>query len=211
VQFWCQFGVGDTRSGADWLNWDGKAEDWVISRGTVVDGVEWRQETADGLDTLLEVVEDSKPEVDLEEMLFPTEYNDQIQGSPISMFKRDKSTLGALTGIAEFFESMSFINSTMDRQFTAYEVAPIERPSQDDVLTVSVLREHPGGRFEPPQGTESRLSPAARVLARMTLDGRLRDGGYKVPALTSDKIISQTRPDIHHQRRYKLTCSCIDR
>lgn len=202
LQFWCQFGVGDTRSGAEWINWDGKADDWVISQGTITDGVEWRQEAACGPATLLGMVEDAFPDLDLETLFFPSEYYDEIQESPVSMFKRHKSTLMALDGIAQFCESMSFISSAMDHQFTVYEINPYENPSPDDMLSEPIIREHPGRRFEKPQGTESLLSPAVRIQARTVLDDKLRDGGYKVPPLSNEKIISQPVHDILNPRRY---------
>ena len=199
VQFWCQFGVGDRRSGAEWINWGGRAEDWVISRGTIVDGVEWRQEAARGLDSLLEAVELSTPEVGLEDMLLPVDFHDQILHS-LSMFKRNKSTLTALDGLSQFFENMSVMDCTVDRQFTAYEIPLREKPSFDDILSEPVLRDHPGRRFELAQGTESHLSPIIRILTRSVLDERLKAGGYSVPPLSAERIVSQPVKDIIYRR-----------
>ena len=76
VQFWCQFGIGDTRAGADWINWGGKVSDWVISCGTYLDGVEWRQEAAAGEQVVLETIEENHPDLDIEDMIFPQEFPD---------------------------------------------------------------------------------------------------------------------------------------
>src|SRR5579859_380170 len=104
TQFWCQFGVGDTRAGTQWINWGGELDEWVISRGTILDGVQWRQDSALGLEYVLGAVEEEKGTVDLEEVVFPRELDDMLFGSPVTMFKRQKSTLAALTGISEFLE-----------------------------------------------------------------------------------------------------------
>ena len=204
LQFWCQFGVGDTRSGAEWINWGGKETDWVMSRGTYLDGVEWRQESLRGEDTVLEAVEVAVPDVDIEEMTFPQLADDLT--SPTSIFKQAKSVLTALTGIADFLESMSFLDSTVDRQFTAYEVTPYLSASADDVLSEPRLRSHPGRRFEKPQGVETLWAPSIRIFARHVLEENLEINGYYLAPLTAETITSQPVKDFLHPRLYVQNC-----
>ena len=201
VQFWCQFGIGDTRSGADWINWGGKVSDWVVSRGTYLDGLEWRQEAAAGEQVVLEAIEEAHSDLDIEDMMFPREFPHKTISSQ-SIFERENSVFNALKGIAEFLDGMSFIDCTVDRQFTAYEVTPYLRPSPDDVLSEPVLRNHPGQRYEKPQGGESRLAPAIRIIARKALQEKLEGEGYRVPPLSTEKIISQPLKDLLHPRLY---------
>ena len=191
AQFWCQFGVGDNRSGGEWINWGGIPSEWVMSRNTFVDGVNWRQEVSLGPDTVLQTLEEEVPELDLEDMMFPHEFRDKLTDSPISMFKRQKSVFVALKGISEFLDTMSFLDSTLDRQFTTYEITPFVQPSVDDVLSEPVLREHPGRKFEMPQGGEFRWSPRIRTLARRVLDMILEIGGYEVEPFSSENMIRQ--------------------
>jgi hypothetical protein len=202
VQFWCQFGVGDTRGGAEWLNWHGKADDWVMSKDTFTESVKWRQETAAGLQVVLETTEDMSPELDLEDLLFPQEFQDLLIGSPTSMFKRYKSTFAALRGMEEFLDTMSFMDYTVDRQFTAYEIALVHKSSADDVQSEPILKYHPGQRFEVPQGGEFRLSPTIRILARKVLEDSLQHGGYNIPPISTEKITSQPLRDLVRPRPY---------
>ena len=200
LQFWCQFSVGDRRSGAEWINWGGIPSDWVISRDTFVDGVNWRHQVSLGPDTVLQTLEEEVPELDLEDMIFPTDFHDKLTGSPISMFKRQKCVFVALNGIAEFLDTMSCLDSTVDRQFTAYEITPFVQPSADDILSEQVLREHPGKRFELPQGGEVRWSPGIRTLSREVLDKSLEHGGYQVEPFSSEKMIRQPLKQQLHPR-----------
>lgn len=200
LQFWCQFSVGDRRSGAEWINWGGIPSDWVISRDTFVDGVNWRHQVSLGPDTVLQTLEEEVPELDLEDMIFPTDFHDKLTGSPISMFKRQKCVFVALNGIAEFFDTMSCLDSTVDRQFTAYEITPFVQPSADDILSEQVLREHPGKKFELPQGGEVRWSPGIRTLSREVLDKSLEHGGYQVEPFSSEKMIRQPLKQQLHPR-----------
>jgi hypothetical protein len=202
AQFWCQFGIGDTRGGADWINWGGNVSDWVVSRGTYSDGVEWRQEAAAGEQVVLETVEEAHSDLDIEDMMFPQEFPDHQTISTQTMLKRESSVFNALKGIAEFHDSLSFIDCTVDRQFTAYEVTPYLRQSPDDVLSEPVLRNHPGQRHEKPQGGETRLSPAIRIIAREVLQEKLEGEGYRVPPLSTEKIINQPWKDLLHPRPY---------
>ena len=173
-----------------------------MSRETYVDGIEWRQQIACGLPTLLDTMEDVAPNLDLDDLFFPVNFQDVLLESPTSMFKRHKSTFRAISGIAEIFDTMSFMDVTVDAQFTGFETAPIDKVSSDGVLAESVLWEHPGRRFERPQGPEKRLSPPIRVLARKVLDERLSDGGYKVCPLSSEAIINQPIHDFLFPRMY---------
>src|SRR5271170_8206534 len=81
IQFWCQFGIGDTRGGAEWINWNDVQTDWMISHGTIHDGVEWRQENVLGSDTVLEIVETDHPGLDIEDLFFPRHFHDQFMDS----------------------------------------------------------------------------------------------------------------------------------
>jgi len=202
VQFWCQFGIGDTRAGADWINWGGKVSDWVISRGTYLDGVEWRQEAAAGEQVVLETIEEAHSDLDIEDMMFPQEFPHHQTIPSHSMFKQRNSVFNALESIAQFLDSMSFLDCTVDRQFTAYEVTPYLKPSMDDVLSEPVLRGHPGRRYEKPQGGESLLAPAIRIIARKVLQEKLEGEGYRVKPLSIEKIISQPLKDLLHPRPY---------
>ena len=200
IQFWCQFGIGDSRGGAEWLNWGGIESDWVISRGTYLDGVEWRQAAAAGEQTVLETIEEAVPDLDIEDMILPQEFQDQHAMTSSSMFKRQKSVFIALKEIAGFLDSMSFLDSTVDQQFTAYEVPPFLSPSTDDVLSASVLRSHPGRRFEKPQGVEMRWAPSIRIIARNVLQETLEVQGYQIPPLSTQKITCQPLKDHLHPR-----------
>jgi hypothetical protein len=216
IQFWCQFGVGDKRSGAEWIDWGGREEDLVVSNGTYTDNVEWRQESASGEHQVLETVEETVPDLDIEGLFFPRQYQDQLTNSPMSMFKRQKSTFAALKSISDFLETMSFLDYTTDRQFTAYEVAPFLKPTIDDVLGKPILRNHPGQRFENPQGGENRLSPGIRVLARRVLDENIQLGGYQISSISNEKIIGQPLNDLLNPQPYVkvsnfLTTSFISR
>ena len=191
LQFWCQFGVGDSRCGAEWINWDGNESDWVMSRGTYVNGIDWRQQSSAGEEVVLETAEDVFPNLDLEHLLLPNRIDDELMDS-LSIFKRGNSVHAAIKGIEEFFDVMSYLDCTCDRQFTDYEVTPFVNPSPDDVLDKPVLRSHPGRRFEKPQGVEMRWSPSIRVLARKVLEKRLKDEGYRIPRLSAHDIY--TRP-----------------
>ena len=202
LQFWCQFSVGDRRGGAEWINWGGIPSDWVMSRNTLVDGITWRQEISLGPDTVLQTLEEQVPELHLEDMIFPHEFHDKLTNSPISIFKRQKCVFVALKGISEFLDTMSFLDSTVDRQFTAYEITPFEEPLADDVVSEPVLREHPGRRFEEPQGGEVRWSPGIRNLARDVLDMSLKDGGYQVEPFSSENMIRQPLQQSLHPRLY---------
>jgi len=209
VQFWCQFGVGDTRGGAEWLNWHGKPDDWVMSKNTLTESVKWRQEAAAGLQVVLETTEDMSPDLDLEDLLFPQEFHDLLMGSPMSMFKRHKSTLAALRGLEEFLDTMSFMDCSVDQQFTAYEIESVHKASGDDVQGEPILRYHPGQRFEEPQGGEFRWSPGIRILARTVLDDKLQHGGYDIPPLSVEKITSQPLKDLVHPRTYTSLSSSL--
>ena len=202
LQFWCQFSVGDKRSGAEWINWGGIPSDWVMSRNTLVDGITWRQEISLGPDTVLQTLEEQVPELDLEDMIFPHEFHDKLTNSPISIFKRQKCVFVALKGISEFLDTMSFLDSTVDRQFTAYEITPFVEPLADDVVSEPVLREHPGRRFEEPQGGEVQWSPGSWNLAREVLDMSLKDGGYQVEPFSSENMIRQPLQQYLHPRLY---------
>ena len=90
----------------------------------------------------------------------------------------------------------------MDQQFTAYEITPYLKPSTDDVLSEPVLRSHPGRRYEKPQGGESRLAPAIRIIARNVLQEKLEGEGYRVQPLSTEKITSQPLKDLLHPRPY---------
>lgn len=199
-QFWCQFGVGDRRSGAEWINWGGIPSDWVMSRDTLVDGVSWRQQVALGPDTVLQTLEEEIPDLDIEGMIFPHVFHDTLTNSPISIFKRQKCVFVALKGITDFLDTMSFLDFTVDRQFTAYEITPFVQPSADDVLSEPVLREHPGRKFELPQGGEFRWSPRIRTLAREVLNKSLEYGGYQIEAFSSEYMIRQPLKQQLHLR-----------
>jgi hypothetical protein len=211
VQFWCQFGVGDSRGGAEWLNWGGIESDWVISRGTYLDGVEWRQKVAAGEQIVLEMVEEAFPDLDIENLIFPQDFQNQHTVSPTSTFKRQKAAFSALKGITDFLDTMSFLDYTIDQQFTAYEVAPFLKPSSDDILSDPVLRSHPGRRFEKPQGVETSWAPSIRIIARRVLQEKLQGEGYYIPPLSSERITSQHLKDILHPRPYQILFSCTDR
>jgi hypothetical protein len=167
-----------------------------------MDNMEWRQESASGEDLVLASVEETVPDLDIEGLFFPLQYQDELANSPMSMFKRQKSTLTALTGITEFLETMSYLDYTTDRQFTVYEVAPFLQPTIDDILGEPILRSHPGRRFENPQGGEDRLSPNIRILARKVLDSNLRLGGYQIQPLSNERIIAQPLNDLLYPRPY---------
>lgn len=204
VQFWCQFGVGDARGGAEWLNWNGQEDDWIMSKDTLTESVNWRQETAAGLEVILETAEDISPDLDLEDLVFPQHFHDLLTGSPTSMFKRHRSTYAALTGLETFLDAMSFMDCTVDQQFTAYEIDSVHNVSGDDVQGEPMLQYHPGQRFEEPQGGEFRWSPSIRVLARRVLEETLQDGGYTIPPLSPQSITSQPLKDLLHPRQYLI-------
>jgi len=205
VQFWCQFGIGDTRGGADWIDWGGNVSDWVVSHGTYLEGVEWRQEKAAGEEAVLETIEDAHPDMDIEDMMIPQDYPNHQTMSQHSMFKQQKCVLGALNGVAEFLDIMSFLDCTVDGQFTAYEVTPYLKPLMDDVLSEPVLRSHPGRRYEKPQGGERRWAPSIRIIAQRVLQEKLEAEGYHVQPLSPEKIISQPLKDLLHPRPYVAT------
>jgi hypothetical protein len=202
IQFWCQFGIGDSRGGTEWINWSGIESDWMISRGTCQDGVQWRQQASSGEQAVLETIEETTSDLDIEEMLIPQELHDNLATSSKSIFKRQKSVLIALQGMTEFLDTMSFLDCTVDQQFTAYEVTPFLKPSSDDVLSDLVLRSHPGRRFEKPQGVEMRWSPSIRVMARKVLQESLESQGYLIPSLSSELIVNQRLKDILNPRPY---------
>ena len=205
VQFWCQLSIGDSRSGAEWINWGGSELDWVMSRGTYLDGVEWRQEAGLGEESVLETVEIECPGVDVEDLMVPHHFEDAPDASQRSMFKRQKSVFLAIHHIAQFFDNLSFLDCTVDCQFTSYEVTPFINCSPDDVLSEPLLRSHPGKRHEKPQGGEKRWSPGIQYMSRDVLKDALEREGYNVPSLTADQITGQLRKDCLNSRQYALS------
>lgn len=204
LQFWCQFGVGDSRSGAEWINWNGNESDCVMSRGTYIHGIEWRQHAAAGDHVVLETVESGAQDIDLEHMIFPKRIDDELATSQ-SMFKRGQSVYTAITEIEEFLDTLSVLDCTCDQQFTVYEVMPRVNPSSDDVLFEPILRDHPGRRFEQPQGVEIRWSASIRILVCKVLRNKLKEEGYVVPPLTTEEIYTQPTIDFVRSRRYLFT------
>jgi len=205
LQFWCQLGIGDSRSGAEWINWGGSESDWVMSRGTYLDGVEWRQEAALGEESVLETVEIESPEVDVEDLMVPHHFQDVPDVSQRSMFKRQKSVFLAIHHIAQFLDSLSFLDCTVDCQFTSYEVTPFINYSPDDVVSEPLLRSHPGKRHEKPQGGEKRWSPGIQYMSRDVLKDALGREGYNIPSLTADEITGRFRKDWLNSRQYPLS------
>lgn len=204
VQFWCQFSIGDSRQGAEWINWGGSPTDWVVSHGTYLDGVEWRQETAVGEETVLEILEQEN-EFDVDDLMMPLHFKDLPGVSPQSLMKRQKSVLRAIDHLARFLDTFSFLDCTVDRQFTAYEITPFVNPSPDDVLSDPVLRSHPGRRHERPQGVERRWSPGIQYMSRTILKNALGREGYSVLPLTTEKMTSQSLKDYLYPRPYAPT------
>jgi len=202
VQFWCQFGVGDPRCGADWINWDGKKSDVVISNRTIQNGVEWRQETAFGNDVVLETMEDNLPELDLEEILVPKRIQHQLSSEELPSMGRHRTELGGVSAIQEFLETLSFLDFTVDQQFTAYEVMTYFPPEASEFSTGYILRSHPGQRFEVPEGVEIRLSPYIKALSRKLLEEKLRTMAYCISPLNTDEIVRQSLRDRVNPKRY---------
>lgn len=198
VQFWCQFGVGDSRCGADWINWGGQESDWVMSRGTYTEGVEWRQEKEIGIEMVLETVEEVVPDLDIEGMIWPRDVRIQLTGS---ISERQKLSFVSLSEMAEYLDSMSFLDSSLDQQFTTYEIESFVKLSADDVMSKLILRQHPGRQFEKPQGGEPRWSPSARISARKVLEEKLIAGGYCIAPFSSETIIEQPLKNLRHHKR----------
>jgi hypothetical protein len=142
-------------------------------------------------------------------MFFPQEFHHPSTGSPISIYKLHKSVCTALTGIAEWLDTMSFLDSTLDQQFTAYEITPFQKPSADDVVSEPIVRNHPGRRFEKPQGGEARWSPSIRLIAQKVLQKELEVAGYQIPRLSIEKITSQPLEDFLHPRSYLNVCAFL--
>jgi hypothetical protein len=191
LQFWCQFGVGDRRCGGEWIDWGGKPSNWLMSEKTLRPDTEWRQIEQLGESEVLGTMEEMIPNLNLEQILMPSEIQCDTRSS--------WAVLKVLEKTEDYIEALSFFDITVDQQFTSYEVTAFQHPCADDPVTKTILRGHPGRRFEPPQGTECRIAPSSKSLARYALDLNL---GFLQPQLSSDRIIKEARSGFYNPRRY---------